>query len=163
VLTVIFAVPVATVLFEFVAIAVIVVPPWPTPVATPPAFTVATCVSLEYHATWVVAFTVPPKDVVPMAKNCIAWFGVATACDPGIIESETSDVLVTVPPVAVTVTVALELTLPVNPGMVAVTVVDPAETPVQSPLEFTITTEGELDAQVTVSVTSCEVAGWPLL
>ncbi len=45
------AVPVATVLSEFVAIAVIVVVPLPTPVASPVEETVATVVLLDVHTT----------------------------------------------------------------------------------------------------------------
>jgi hypothetical protein len=68
-ITVKVAVPVATVLSGFVAMAVIVVVPWPTAVASPPTLIVATCALLEFHATWLVRFSVAPDEVVPIAMN----------------------------------------------------------------------------------------------
>ena len=57
------------------------------------------------------------------------------------------------PPVPVTVSVAeLEIS-PVKPGMVAVIVVVPAESPVATPEALMVATAGALDVQVTVSVT----------
>jgi hypothetical protein len=63
------AVPVTTVLLELVAMAVMVVEPWPTAVASPPAAIVATCALLELQATWLVMFSVAPDVVVPIARN----------------------------------------------------------------------------------------------
>jgi hypothetical protein len=62
-------VPVATVLSGFVAIAVIVVVPCPTPVASPPEVMVATVVLLDVHVTWPVRFSDVPDAVVPIAMN----------------------------------------------------------------------------------------------
>ena len=69
--TVRIAVPAATVLSAFVAIAVIVVEPWFAPSATPVWLTEATDESLEYQAAMPFRFTVVPAVVVPMAINCV--------------------------------------------------------------------------------------------
>ncbi len=63
------AVPVTTALPEIVAMAVMVVVPLLSPVASPPALIVAICVLLELQATWLVRFSVAPEDVVPIAMN----------------------------------------------------------------------------------------------
>ena len=60
---------VATVLSAFAAMAVMVVVPWPTPVASPLELIVATCTLLELQATWPVRFSVAPDEVVPIAMN----------------------------------------------------------------------------------------------
>jgi len=58
-----------------------------------------------------------------------------------------------------TVRVALELTGPLNAVALAVIVVVPAPTAVASPEALTVATEGALEVQVTLLVTSC-VEGW---
>jgi hypothetical protein len=60
------------------------------------------------------------------------------------------------PPVdPVTVRAAVELTGPAYPVALAVMIVDPALTAVASPEALTVATEGVLEVQVTVLVTSC--------
>jgi hypothetical protein len=49
--------------------AVMVVVPWLTPVASPPAVIVATCAVLELQITEPVKSSVAPADVVPIAMN----------------------------------------------------------------------------------------------
>jgi hypothetical protein len=59
-----------------VALAVIVVVPAPTAVATPEALTVATAEVLELQVTRVVMFCVErwfPLPYVPVAVNCVVW------------------------------------------------------------------------------------------
>ena len=68
-ITVKVAVPVTTVLLEFVAMAVMVVEPWPRPVASPPRLIVATCALLERQVTMPVRSCVSPDAVVPIAIN----------------------------------------------------------------------------------------------
>jgi hypothetical protein len=69
-ITVKVAVPVTTVLSGFVAMAVMAVVPWLSPVASPVVgLIVATATSLELQATWVVRFSVAPDEVVPIAMN----------------------------------------------------------------------------------------------
>jgi hypothetical protein len=74
------AVPVATDLSGFVAIAVIVDVPWFNAVASPVVAAVhgaaapmiqidATFAELELQATWLVIFSVDPEEVVPIAMN----------------------------------------------------------------------------------------------
>jgi hypothetical protein len=63
------AVPVTTVLLELVAMAVMVVVPFPWAVASPPALIMATCALLEDQAAWLVMFSVAPELVVPIAIN----------------------------------------------------------------------------------------------
>jgi hypothetical protein len=46
--------------------------------------------------------------------------------------------------------------------MVAVIVVEPADTPVATPVALMVATAGTLDVQVTESVMSCELEGWLL-
>jgi hypothetical protein len=61
---------------------------------------------------------------------------------------------------AVTVSVALPDTVPVNPAMLAEIVVVPADSAVASPAAFTVATLGALEVQVAKLVTFAEVAGW---
>jgi hypothetical protein len=65
------------------------------------------------------------------------------------------------PPPDVTVTVALLVTVPVNPAMLAVIVAVPGPTAVTAPPgEVTVATDFELVAQVAVPVMSVVVEGW---
>jgi hypothetical protein len=72
-----------------------------------------------------------------------------------MIVSELIDFVV----VPVTVTTAVPETAPVNPDMLAVTVVEPAETAVTSPEELTDATAWTLEDQVTKLVTFLLVEG----
>jgi hypothetical protein len=63
------------------------------------------------------------------------------------------------PELPVTVSVAEAETRPVNPLMLAVIVVVPAETPVAMPLALIVATPGAFEVQVTESVRSCVLEG----
>jgi hypothetical protein len=72
------AVPVATVPSAFVKTAVIVVVPFPIPVASPAALMMPTWALLEVQTTWLVRLKVAPVDVVPMAMNWAVCCGALT-------------------------------------------------------------------------------------
>jgi len=59
----------------------------------------------------------------------------------------------------VTVSDAVAETTPVNPLMLAVIVVVPAETPVATPVALIVATPGTLEVHVTESVRSCWLEG----
>ncbi len=127
--------------------------PAPTAVANPVlAPTVAIAVLLELHATSPVRFTVAPEEVDPIARNWLVCVGAATVCEPGMTEIETMEPPAWLPPEPLTEMVAVALTGPLNPAALAVIVVEPAPTAVASPDEFTVATEGVLEAQVTPEV-----------
>jgi hypothetical protein len=108
---------------------------------------VATDELLEVHTAWLVTFNVAPDEVVPIAINWPVSFGEATDCALGMMESDTTSVVLDPPPV--TVTVALLEIVPVNPFALAVIGIDPAPTPVTSPLELTVATLEEALVHVT--------------
>jgi hypothetical protein len=58
-----------------------------------------------------------------------------------------------VPPLPVTVTDAVADIVPPNPAMLAVIVVDPADTAVTSPLALIVATAGVFEVQLTALVT----------
>ena len=145
------AVPVTTVLLGLVAMAVMVVVPLLSPVASPPGLIVATWALLESQVAVAVRFCVDPDTVVPTAINWLVWPGDATDWEPGIIESE-AKVSPPVPPLPlVTVIVAVA---PVDPDMLAEIVVVPVDTAVASPVALTVATAGVPEVQVTWFVTS---------
>jgi len=120
-------------------VAVIVVEPATTPVTRPLAFTVPTEVLLLAHVT------VRPVNGLPFAS-----FGVAvswTACATGT-DADAGLTVTDATGSGPALTVTAEL--PLCPSDVAVIVVEPATTPVTSPLPSTPPTEPLLLAQVTV-------------
>jgi hypothetical protein len=134
-----------------------VVVPWLTAVANPPAVIVPTCELLELQVTVPVKSSVAPEVVVPMAMNWLVCVGDATDWVPGMMASDARLPPVVPPPPPVTVMVALALT---DPGSVAVMVAVPADTAVAIPEEFTEATAGVLDDQVACAVTLEELPGW---
>jgi hypothetical protein len=110
-------------------------------------------VLLELHATEFVRYNVAPVDVVPIAMNWVVWFTAETACELGMTAIETTAPPVPPPPVPPlvepTVIVAADVTAPLNPDAVAVTVDVPAPTPVTTPLASTVATDGVFDDHVT--------------
>jgi hypothetical protein len=58
-----------------------------------------------------------------------------------------------------TMSVAVDEATPVNPLMLAVIVVVPAETPVATPLALIVATPGALEVHVAESVRSCVLEG----
>src|SRR6266699_1873159 len=120
-------------------VAVIVVEPATTPVTRPLAFTVPAEVLLLVHVT------VRPVNGLPLAS-----FGVAvswTACPTGT-DADAGLTVTDATGSGPAVTVTAEL--PLCPSEVAVIVVEPATTPVTSPLPLTVPTAPLLLAQVTV-------------
>ena len=150
------AVAVTTLESGFAAMAVTVVVPLLTAVASPPAVMVATWVLLELQVTVLVKSSVAPEVVVPMAINWLVCAGEATDWVPGMMASD-ARLPPVVPPPPVTVMVAVAL---IDPGRVAVMVTVPADTAVAMPEEFTVATAGVLDDQVACAVTLEELAGW---
>jgi hypothetical protein len=139
----------------------IVTDPWVSAVASPvePPI-VAICVLLEDQATWLVILTVAPVDVVPIAMNCVVALGIATDCEAGSMVSEvTLPLALPVPVDAPTVTVELDVMLPVKPFKVAVIVAVPAVSAVTRPAELTLATAGEVEVHVAKSVTFDVVEG----
>jgi hypothetical protein len=150
------AVAVTTLESVLVAMAVMVVVPLLTAVASPPAEIVATWALLELQVTVPVKSSVAPEVVVPMAMNWLVCVGEATDCVPGMMASD-ARLPPVVPPPPVTVMVAVVL---IDPGSAAVMVAVPAETAVAMPEEFTVATAGVLDDQVACAVTLEELGGW---
>jgi hypothetical protein len=144
--------------------AVIVTVPCPTAVANPVAAPiVAICWLLELQVAELVTSIVDPEEVVPIAMNWAVCVGTATDCEPGMTVNDTKVVpggMVPPPGEPVTVRVAVAEVTPVNPLMVAVIVVVPADTPVATPEELMLAIPGTLEVQVTEFVMSCEVGGW---
>src|SRR5581483_4461703 len=112
---------------------------------------VATVGVLELQVTEFVRYKVEPFDVVPIAMNCVVWPAVATVCAVGMIASETTapvpplPVPPPVPPADPTVIESSELTGPLKPCAVAVTVLVPDPTPVTTPFASTVATDGVFD------------------
>ena len=113
---------------------------------------------LEPQEAKLVTSTVAPVAVVSMAWNWAVYPTVVTSCVFGIIASD-DGVPPPPPEFPVTVSAAEEETTPVNPLMLAVMVVDPAETPVATPVALIVATPGALEVHVTESVMSCWLEG----
>jgi hypothetical protein len=137
--------------------AVMVVVPLLTAVASPPAEMVATWVLLELQATVLVRSSVAPDVVVPMAMNWVVCAGEATDWVPGMMATEARLPPVVPPPPPVTVIVAVAL---IDPGSVAVMVAVPADTAVAIPDALTLATAGVLEDHVACAVTLEELDGW---
>jgi hypothetical protein len=86
--------------------AVIVVVPWPTPVASPVALIVAIGVLLELQITWPVKSSVAPVDVVPIAMNWLVSPGEPTDWALGMMDTVARVEPLVPPPLPVTVTTA---------------------------------------------------------
>lgn len=123
--------------------AMMVVEPAATPVATPEEFTEAIAELVTVQLAVVVTFAVELSSYVAVAVNC--W--VAPTTKLALVGETVMDVNVLA--AIGTVTVACALT-PLN---VAVTVVEPAATPVNIPAEFTIASVAFAVLQVAVFVT----------
>jgi hypothetical protein len=155
------AVPVTTVLSGLVAMAVMVVVPWLTPVASPPTLIVATCALLELQVTEPVRFSVAPEEVVPIAMNWPVWPGDATDWVPGMMVSEVRVLLVgPVPPPVTVMDASLLVIRPPKPCVLAVIVVVPAPTPVTIPAALMVATDAALELQLTALVMFWLVEGW---
>jgi hypothetical protein len=111
------------------------------------------------------SLTVGAVENVPIARNCPLWVKLPKTIPLGMMVSERMPAPLPpfVPPVdPVTVTPAVEVTVPFNAIAVAVIVVVPPFTAVTIPVEFTVATPGEVDVQVTPVVTVCVLRWFPL-
>jgi hypothetical protein len=125
--------------------AVIVDVPEPIAVTSPPALTVATCMLLETHCTWVVRFCTPPTPVrFPVAVSCVVSPTKVSVVELG---DTMIDGVPVIPPPEEIVTERSEVAI--TPPDCAVISVYPAPTAVARPEELMDATEGLLDAQVT--------------
>ncbi|MGC1374076.1 MAG: hypothetical protein WA824_18215, partial [Candidatus Sulfotelmatobacter sp.] len=117
------------------------------PAATPVARPLEVIVAVDADDVLQVTATLPvePSLYVPVAVNC--WVApMFTLAVGGVTEIDVS--------VFVTVTVStLRVALPVVPLSEAVTLVDPAATPVSTPLALIVAIDGLPTAQVTVELT----------
>ena len=124
-------------------VAVMVVPPVPTPVARPPLAIVATPVFVELHAAVLVRFCVLPSLYVPVATYC---------CVPPLMIEVFAGVT------AIVANVAAVTVNPVDPLMdpdVAVIVLLPVATPVARPPLVIVATPVFVELHVTVLVRFC--------
>ena len=119
--------------------ALIVVEPAATPVARPPAATVATDVLPTVQVAVAVTSVGEPPGVVAVAVNCCV---APTAKLAGLGEIE------------MVVAVTFKVALPLTPLKVAVTVVGPAATPVATPVALTVAMPVLADFQLAVVVTT---------
>ncbi len=122
-------------------VAVIVAVPAATPVTRPVVFTVATAVFDELQLTVELTLPVDPS----------LYFAVTLSCSvaPAEILSVAGETVIAVTVFAVTVSIALPLT----PFDDAVMLVEPAATPVASPVPFIVATAALAAVQLTVELT----------
>lgn|SRR5581483_1001100 len=112
--------------------------PTPCAVANPPAFTVATLLLEEDHATELLMFCVLPSLNVPVAVNwSVVPFAIEALAALMVIDRNTA---------AVTVSA---IAFDVMPFCVALTAVVPAATPVANPAPLTVAIEAFDEFQVT--------------
>jgi hypothetical protein len=129
----------------FPEVAVIVVAPAATAVASPAVLIVAAAGVLEFHVALEVRFSVVPLLSVPVAVNCRVS-PVASEELAGVTAMDTK--------------VAAVAVSPVDPWMlpeVAVMVVVPGATAVASPAALIVAAAGVLEAHVTLAVSFCVV------
>jgi hypothetical protein len=123
--------------------ACILLVPAATPVANPPAVTVATPVVCELQATELVKFCVELSEKVPVAVNC-SVFPFAIEGFAGVTAIDTSVGAVTV-----------SFVVPSTAPEAALIVLVPAATPVANPPAVIVTTPVDCEVQVTELVKSC--------
>jgi len=117
-----------------------------TPRELAPLFTVTTEAEDEVHFTAPVTFWVVPSANVPVAVSC------SKVC-AAMVPLLGSEIFKLTSGDEVTSRVLDPLTLP-RPALI---VVVPGPPPVASPQELTLASDGELELQVAVKVTACEV------
>ena len=123
--------------------ALIVLVPAATPVANPPALTVATLVVCEVQVTVLVKFCVELSENVPVAVNClVALFAIEGFA--GVTAIDTSAGAVTVSSV-----------VPSTAPDAASILLDPVATPVANPRAVIVTTPVDCELQVTELVKFC--------